>query len=128
MHVCNKAGYGLIKSGPKGRRVLAHRVSYIVHKGEIPPGKIVRHSCDQPCCVNPEHLSLGTPADNANDRSRRKRGSRRDGENHHYRKLSALQVLAIRTDARAKHLVAQEYGISPDHIVRIRNRKYWKLV
>ena len=75
----NKKGYGLIggeingkRYAPKGRRMLAHRVSWVIHNGDIPDsdaahGTVVRHSCDNPKCVNPAHLLLGTQADNVKD-------------------------------------------------------------
>lgn len=73
------SGYGQLRGtlgrGPQGRRfiLLAHRVSYSLAKGTIPAGLIVRHSCDNPRCVNPEHLVRGTMADNARDMIRRGR-------------------------------------------------------
>lgn len=59
------SGYGKLRVNHKDW--LAHRYSYTIAKGEIPDGMVVMHSCDNPSCVNPEHLKAGTQLDNAND-------------------------------------------------------------
>jgi len=69
----NPAGYGLFWDKNNGKMVLAHRFSYELFVGEIPKGLLVRHDCDNPKCVNPKHLRLGTYADNAKDRKKRGR-------------------------------------------------------
>lgn len=62
---------------------LAHRVSYIIHNEESIQDMCVMHSCDNPCCVNPEHLSLGSRDDNNKDRAAKKRNNHRnDGKTH----------------------------------------------
>lgn len=57
----------------KGKNYYTHRLSYTIFKGEIPEGLIIRHTCDNPCCVNPRHLILGTKSDNTLDALKRNR-------------------------------------------------------
>lgn len=61
----------------KGRAWGAHRISYLIHRGEIPPGMCVLHSCDNPICTNPEHLHLGTKQDNTREMMERNRHTKR---------------------------------------------------
>jgi hypothetical protein len=65
-------------TGKRGATVGAHRYAWSVLNGPIPGGQVVRHNCDNPPCVNPAHLTVGTQADNIGDRDRRGRTSRGD--------------------------------------------------
>jgi hypothetical protein len=117
-----------------GRYVLAHRVSYELHKGPIPPGLLVCHHCDNPRCVNPEHLFLGTVADNSADmvrkgRSHHHNGSRRGAGNPNA-KLSTADVELIRQAvARGQDdaSVAVRFGVTRTTIKDIRLGKTWRI-
>lgn len=90
----NRKGYGQI--GIKsGKMVATHRLSYQLHKGEIPEGLLVCHKCDNPSCVNPEHLFLGTNSDNIKDSFRKGRNCNK-GQNSPTAKLKKEQVIKIR--------------------------------
>ncbi|MBN9472299.1 MAG: HNH endonuclease [Bosea sp.] len=69
----NEHGYGRIATDRRRGPVLAHRASYEMHYGSLPEGKIVRHKCDNPRCVNPGHLVAGSHAENTADMMRRGR-------------------------------------------------------
>jgi len=73
-------GYGTFWFQKKVRK--AHRVSWEIHKGSIPKDLRVLHQCDEPSCVNPSHLWLGTQEDNIHDMDRKGRGRKTTGENH----------------------------------------------
>lgn len=121
---CFTSGYGLIRY--QGKNLRAHRVSYEIHKGEIPPGMLVRHKCDNPPCVNPDHLEAGTHADNMRDKSDRNRAA--VGERSGLSKLTEAQVLEIRELAKGHtHTsISLEYGVTSANIDAIVKRKTWR--
>ena len=130
-----------------GRTELAHRASYILPRGPIPAGLFVCHRCDNPICVNPDHLFLGSQSDNMRDMVSKGRhfsqrhpeiaeriGFERGSNNTHTRgegnpkaKLTIAQVMAIRADARPTKAVAAEYGVNRTTIQRIRGGKQWAI-
>ena len=115
-------GYGVC-SYLDGNCMRANRVSYLIHKGQIPEGMLVCHSCDNPECVNPEHLFLGTPKDNMDDmksKGREKRQSK--GENANMAKLKDSEVIEIRELRKQKvpaKLIAIRYNISANYVYQI---------
>ena len=104
----------------------AHRVSYELSKGEIPTGLMVRHECDNPGCVNPTHLVVGTARDNVRDRVDRGRSADRRGERHPLAKLTGSAVKAIKNSALAGKDLAEIFGVSQASVSLIKNNKHWK--
>jgi len=149
----DRDGYPKIKIG--GTRFSAHRVSYHLHKGDIPDGLLVCHRCDNPRCINPLHLFLGTVRDNTVDASVKGRlatGERNGlvaykrsvargdivpthttalpGENNHQHKLTEADVLLIRK-LHAQRVetygkLAAKYGVTKGCIAHIVTRKSWR--
>ena len=87
-------GYGHIRDGSKDLK--AHRVAFTLSKGSIPIGMNVLHHCDNPKCCNPDHLFLGTHADNAKDRKLKGRNGDHKGSANGRAKLTETDVLEIR--------------------------------
>ena len=119
-------GYGTL--GIKGKTKAAHRVSWEIHNGPIPEGLCVLHRCDVPTCVNPDHLFLGTKADNTADMIAKGRAKGyTPGETHHNSKLTRSEVLEIRSGRGVfeKYELAEMYGVSCNNISQIQTRKRW---
>jgi hypothetical protein len=116
-------GYGMMSRAGKNQR--AHRISYEVYKGPIPKGMVVRHSCDNPACINPDHLTLGTQKDNVADREARGRRVV-NGEAIGTSKLSEKDVLEIRASTESNDVLAKRYGIDPSNVWLVRTGKSWR--
>jgi hypothetical protein len=121
-------GYG--RYGHASHRILAHRWSWLIHRGEIPVKLCVLHRCDNPRCVNPEHLFLGTPTENNQDRSRKGRSAK--GERSGKAKLTELQVMEIINapwELRIRKKLAYKFNVSIHTISGLRSKqKNWKHV
>lgn len=117
-------GYGIMKIS--GKQCRAHRVSWGLHRGDIPDGQYVLHRCDTPACVNPDHLFLGTVADNNADMTTKGRQARQPGEANGRAKLTLAQVSDIVKDRRLLREIAKDYGVHSTTISMIRLGKRWK--
>lgn len=122
------AGYGQINLGAANgmRQALAHRVSYELFRGPIPKGLCVCHHCDNPGCVKPSHLFLGTLSDNTLDAVAKGRMSR--GTKNPNVKLSESDVAAIRDRAASgekQKVTAAHYGVSVPLVQKIKSRRLW---
>lgn len=94
----DKNGYGIFKLGNKD--VKAHRVSWEFHSGSIPLGMQILHKCDNPPCINPNHLFLGTPQDNMDDKKKKGRSVYFKGSQLPQSKLEDSQVIDIWNNKR----------------------------
>jgi len=119
------SGYGVCTSFGQ---LTAHRTAWLLANGPIPAGLHVLHRCDNRCCINPEHLFLGTNADNMADRDRK--GRTACGEQIKQARLRAADVLDIRrrysTGQFTQRVLAREYGVDPSHISEIVTGKEWR--
>ena len=115
-----KDGYGRI-----GRK-LAHRVLYAQVHGPIPAGLVIRHTCDQPACVNIDHLVLGTHADNVQDKCLRGRQARGAQANHS--SLTEDSVRTIRASHESQTKLAKQFNVTQSMISRIKSNQFWKHV
>lgn len=113
-----------------GRLHRAHRLAYETWVGPIPEGHVVRHKCDNPPCINPEHLETGTHSDNALDRESRNRGRNQVGEKSSTAKLTEQDVLDIRaeyaTGQISQSALAEFYGVTKPAIRYVIQRRTWR--
>lgn len=119
-------GYGIVvlprSQKRKNRNLLAHRLSYQDFVGPIPPGMGVLHHCDNPSCVNPQHLYCGTHRDNGRDALRRGR-LRPTGKKP---KLTPHDVAAILSSKEGTVSLAKKYGVHRHTIQLVRSKKTWQ--
>lgn len=123
---CNRAGYGHFWWA--GVCYLAHRFSWEMHNGPIPDGLLVCHRCDNPECVRPDHLFLGTHSDNAADRHTKRRDGDHRGTANGRARLTEADVHAIRTAWDAGDRVediAERFDISEPTACQVGTRKTW---
>lgn len=122
----NSSGYGRLMIG--GKQQLAHRLSWQFHFGRIPAGLCVLHRCDNPPCVNPAHLFLGTQIENIADRTAKGRTSRHRGELRHNAKLTNAAVVDIhlrRMRGESTRSIAALHAIPQTYVYVIVKGKSW---
>lgn len=149
-------GYGIFQMGTGPKK--AHRVSWAMAHGSVPEDLLVLHRCDNPPCVNPDHLFLGTHADNASDKMKKgrhtpcpgdrngmrkhpenaARGDRHGrylhpemtarGEQHGQAKLTEKEVRQILASTGRDSDIAERFNVSRTTVARIRSRRLWRHV
>jgi hypothetical protein len=103
----------------------AHRAAYRIFVDSIPADMQVLHECDNPPCVNPYHLKIGTNKDNVADRVSRGRSNRPIGERNGSAKLTAVEVEEIRNSKASSRKLGRKYGVGKSSILRIRHNETW---
>ena len=132
----NAKGYGSFSA--KGQSYQAHRVAYLIATGTDPGEFQTMHTCDNPPCVNPEHLRIGTNTDNVRDKVKKGRAASGDkngarvhperlarGESNGRAKLKDSDIPLIRADIRVQRIIALDYGVDQVLISLIKRRKIW---
>lgn len=123
----NNGGYGTF--GLNGKYTMAHRFSWEFYNNQkIPLGYSVMHTCDNPRCVNPKHLTIGTMKDNMQDS--KKKGRSCFGEKNAMAKLTETQVLEIKSLIKSNLYlikdIAIRYNVSHRHVLQIKNGVRWR--
>ncbi len=123
-----KAGYGKLRW--QGRMQYAHRLAWEDANGPVPEGMELRHRvCDNPPCIDVDHLAIGTHAQNIADCFEHGRASKRTGEHNNSSRLTATQVNAIRrlhSSGSTGAALALQFGVSQSQISNIVNNHHWK--
>ena len=120
--------FGVWENG-KPRTALSHRVGWQLANGEIPAGLCVLHRCDNPGCVNPSHLFLGTIADNMADMAAKGRHRGMRGQRHRYNRRGVKISREIAEDIRAatgtQRQIAERFAIHQSMVSRIKTGECW---
>jgi len=121
----DKANYGV--SWFQGKKIAAHRKAWILANGPIPNGMFVLHKCDNPPCVNPDHLFIGTHADNMRDKAAKGRMRLDGGRPRFSAKVSEGDIGVIRAlkGKKKQSEIASIYGLCQSAVSRIMTRSNW---
>lgn len=137
----DKDGYG--QTHYQGRNVRAHRAAYLLFKGPVTSGLVVMHRCDIPACINPDHLGLGTNAENTEDRTKKGRHRAASGDSHYMRRnpllrsgsnapaarlneMAVLEILRLHSSGITQENLAKKFGITRSGVSAITTRRTWK--
>lgn len=124
-HCRTKFGYGRIANGD-GKVVTTHRVSWQIHNGPIPEKMWVLHKCDNPPCVNPDHLFLGTGKENNLDCETKGRARRLHGTDNGNCKYSDEIIEIVRSNTMTEKMLREQYGISRGYVWKVRRGQFRK--
>jgi len=129
---CSAKGYGqfhVINDDRTSTHWQAHRFAWSVKYGEIPEGLLVCHHCDNPGCINPKHLFLGTNQDNMNDRNNKGRQAKPKGSKNGFSKLTENQVIEIKMLISSRRFIypeiAKMFDVSRSTIGAIASGQNW---
>lgn len=120
-----KRGHGYVNNSEF--QSTAHRASWVIHRGDIPSLMCVLHKCDNPPCVNPDHLFLGTELDNVRDMIAKGR-KKPPRITYPRRILTDAQIVEIRASSETNRTLADRYGVTRLTISSVRNFRCWKNV
>lgn len=131
----NGLGHGKLvisRDHGKAKNEYAHRISWVLHYGQIPDGMFVCHHCDNPPCVNPKHLFIGTQVDNMKDMASKGRtGKGAFGERQHSAKLKEKDVVEIKTalrDGQKMSVLSKRFGVTIQAIHHIKTGRSWSWI
>ncbi len=122
---CDKNGYGILPAN--GPSIRAHRFSFEYHVEPIKEGNVICHTCDNPSCVNPDHLFQGTTKDNCDDMISKGR-DKMIGSRNNKSKLTESDIPKIRSSKEHNSSIALRFGVSESTIKRVKNKTIWRHV